>query len=848
MPWNKIGGPAHSLAIYAGRLAALTPDRKAIYTLDPASGEWAKIGGAMTGLVGGGWDLYATAANGDLHRYDGVSWAKVGGPGAQFVGICNAVYSLGPSRDRVDHYDRLMNKWTKIGGPAQSLIAGGSKVYAAAPENRAIFAWSRYDKTWTEIGGAGSMWVGVGPTVYGLTPDRQAVFRYDGTPKQWTKVGGPVERLIGGGSVVYAVQPKTKNLLRYRGSGQTWDVVGTPGVNVVAFDHTLYSMTLDKKEVHQLDEANAETRRLRELMWGCYGHPHHSRRSTCGFLVKQLGKNGAIIAEHAADVCVQPLSVLKLVPYLHAIREVDSNPAVSMATTVSWFESSTATGANKTDTTCLGKARGNVSNSAPLSEALPTMMWESHNRTLDAVMEKFDIQQITRSVQALGLVSTEMYYGCKQATGPNVPWADNLTTLVDMARLYEGIDDNSFVTKAASRTLFETNMIVMAASNPQYTSAITGRSSGPVSANGFRELVEAEAAPLGKLAIVPQFMPLVVRRWKGGSGGPTGIDTGYSDAATLSLPFKVGGATVMRDYFLGWWFSQIRNPNSHDPGPPNAEPYLLGSSGDWTKIGTPGAMWVAVGSDIYGLTSNKKEVWRYSGSPTWTKVGGPAERLIGGDAGLFAIHPDTGDIHRYSGTGQQWQRIGGPGASFAAAGNTIYGLTPGRDAIYRYNGTPDSWTKVRGPAADLIGGGNTIYAINSNTQDVEAYSPGGASWVKIGGPGVDFVADGSQLFGMTTDRKQVWSYTGTPNSWTQVGGPAAALAIAGGSLYGLASVGGALFRYSGSGMAWSAVEGGWASLVGGGTRLAAVSSSHRARQQFSNALFRQPIRDALATW
>ncbi len=40
MPWSKIGGPAHSLAIFANRLAALTPDKQAVYMRDPSSGQW----------------------------------------------------------------------------------------------------------------------------------------------------------------------------------------------------------------------------------------------------------------------------------------------------------------------------------------------------------------------------------------------------------------------------------------------------------------------------------------------------------------------------------------------------------------------------------------------------------------------------------------------------------------------------------------------------------------------------------------------------------------------------------------------------------------------------------------
>jgi hypothetical protein len=59
MSWIKIGGPAHNLAIFGNHLAALTPDRKAVYKLDPSSGTWKEIGGPATALVGGDWDLYA---------------------------------------------------------------------------------------------------------------------------------------------------------------------------------------------------------------------------------------------------------------------------------------------------------------------------------------------------------------------------------------------------------------------------------------------------------------------------------------------------------------------------------------------------------------------------------------------------------------------------------------------------------------------------------------------------------------------------------------------------------------------------------------------------------------------
>ena len=69
MSWNKIGTPAHSLAIFGNRLAALTPDRQTVYMRDPSSGTWKQIGGPAGALVGGGWDLYAVApGGGDLWR------------------------------------------------------------------------------------------------------------------------------------------------------------------------------------------------------------------------------------------------------------------------------------------------------------------------------------------------------------------------------------------------------------------------------------------------------------------------------------------------------------------------------------------------------------------------------------------------------------------------------------------------------------------------------------------------------------------------------------------------------------------------------------------------------------
>jgi hypothetical protein len=269
---------------------------------------------------------------------------------------------------------------------------------------------------------------------------------------------------------------------------------------------------------------------------------------------------GDTIAELNADVCFQPLSTLKLLPYLHALIEIDKGADSLDGTTVSWVAPTTGTTADKIDKTCLAASAPNTATgSAPLKDALPTMMWESHNRTLDAVLNRYGPVNITRRAQGLGLRQTEMYFGCAQSGGPQQPWADNVSTLTDFARLFEGVEALDHVTATTTRQAFRDNMIVLdAAPGTSYSSPITGRMSGPASNEFLRSLVEREAGA-AKLAIVPTFMKHVVVRFKGGGGGPSGTEVGYSDFREVSLPIKgATGRITLRKYLLGWYVYQLK--------------------------------------------------------------------------------------------------------------------------------------------------------------------------------------------------------------------------------------------------------------------------------------------------
>ena len=325
---------------------------------------------------------------------------------------------------------------------------------------------------------------------------------------------------------------------------------GAPGAGFVSAGDAVWGMTTDKAEVRQYTDDNAETTRLRKLLYDAYSSSQFGRRVTYGFLVKEL--NGKVLADHFADVCFQPLSTLKLLAYLHTVRQIDKGPT-TLATKVSWVEPTSGTPEQITDTTCLKSSDANTkAGSAKLQDALPTMMWESHNRTLDAVHAKFGIGKITAQAQEIGLRQTEMYLGCAKGNHP-APWANNISTLVEIARMFEGVADKSFVSKTSSQNVFWDSMIRLGAKpGASFTSPITGRKTGPLSNEFLRPLVEREAGTTKK-GIVSQFMTHVLLRGKGGSGGPSGIDVGDSDCLEVTLPFKVNGQVKLKKFLVGWY-------------------------------------------------------------------------------------------------------------------------------------------------------------------------------------------------------------------------------------------------------------------------------------------------------
>jgi hypothetical protein len=353
------------------------------------------------------------------------------------------------------------------------------------------------------------------------------------------------------------------------GATQEWisEVVTMTGSRLVDLESYLVNGKR-RYAMISIDNANAETRRLRNLIFQAYDAPAFGAQQIRGFIVQEIG--GETFADLAGGWRFQPLSTLKVVPYLYALIQLDANKQNLTQVQVSWTESTVDDPATsideRIDQSCLKQGAQNTqAGSATLADALPTMMWESHNRTLDAVMGHYGTDNIRNYMQnVLGLTNTEMYPGCPQPNGPQQPWAANRTTLRDLAALYAGVDTLQFMS-ATGRQAFQNNMINLNYKGASYTSPITGRMVGSLTNGSLRALVKREAGP-DKQALVESFLQHVVIRGKGGGGGPSGNEFGYSDFLYVTLPFKEEGTVVHRTFVAGWFVYGLATP----PGCPES--------------------------------------------------------------------------------------------------------------------------------------------------------------------------------------------------------------------------------------------------------------------------------------
>lgn len=318
------------------------------------------------------------------------------------------------------------------------------------------------------------------------------------------------------------------------------------------------------------EKGNKESRRLRKLLSKTFKHSHFGNEVNRKFIVKEVG--GPVIAETGACIPFQPLSTLKLLPYWNTILEIDQGKE-TMNTIISWIEDTNG----DVNRNCIPAFDPNSRRgSAPIRDALPTMMWESHNRTLDAFLERYQPEKLTSRAKKLGLTKTKMYYGCPHSIKP---WKNNKSTLYDLAKLFEGIHFMEFIDNTTSRKLFLDNMILVKKNTTSYTSPITDNSISISLHGAYRNIVEREAGS-EKKGIVDEFLSHVEIRGKGGLGGPSDDELGTSDFLYVILPFKEKGQIVFKYFTIGFTVNNIKAP----PGCPMHKCKAEVWNPEWKKI------------------------------------------------------------------------------------------------------------------------------------------------------------------------------------------------------------------------------------------------------------------------
>ncbi len=285
-----------------------------------------------------------------------------------------------------------------------------------------------------------------------------------------------------------------------------------------------------------IDNATPENARIRSLIrsgpW---------RDSHFGAFAKQTA--GPVHVGLANNWPYQPMSVLKLVPYLYVMDLVDRDPELDLEDSFSWEGP-----LDPDKEICPGYPYATITHSDTLRNVLMDALRRSLGRAHETLMNTYTPEAITARMHdpAIGLERTELYYGCQHPGKKN--WLSNRTTLSDMGELFEGVDTKKFFPNDW-KTARDDFYAIMA----NYP------------ADWLRPVVEDEAAKQGKTGVVDQFMKLVNFDGKGG-GVDNGSDSdgwiaGRAFSYRITLPFKRGGllrrgtSRYEDRSFVGGWFA-----------------------------------------------------------------------------------------------------------------------------------------------------------------------------------------------------------------------------------------------------------------------------------------------------
>jgi hypothetical protein len=294
-----------------------------------------------------------------------------------------------------------------------------------------------------------------------------------------------------------------------------------------------------------IDNANAETRRITNLFSPTFTGSNGLPVASFGAYVKRVG--GSVGTALQPDRQFEPASAIKAVHNLRVMRLVQAGSQFEQLTnSLTYYNYPNSPFNASTKDACTIAADETAANqlTATVDWGKDQMMSISDNRTTRAFVLRYGLAALNSTAQNTALMASTSI----QQDEPGCGWLggkQNLTTLADLGRLYERVEDGSVLT-AANRTEF-------------YQPMNGGAFDGGGSENAIVAIVQQEAAAQGKSGVVNAFVAGMDWRHKGGSYNipcsqascASGQLYFRSLAGRLTLPIKLGWLSGTRTYVFG---------------------------------------------------------------------------------------------------------------------------------------------------------------------------------------------------------------------------------------------------------------------------------------------------------
>ncbi|MFO0830443.1 MAG: serine hydrolase [Phycisphaerales bacterium] len=313
-------------------------------------------------------------------------------------------------------------------------------------------------------------------------------------------------------------------------SAQVSDFVNQNGVRLTCLQRYTDSGGTTRFAVAGVDNANAQTRRLRSVLLNGTGS-----NAVSGVYLKEVG--GPVLVSLNASREFEPASMLKILYHAYAIDRCASN--------LDDLDNQVYTNDRCNNDECpVNSADCNPGNE-PLSNVLREMMEQSDNPRTYEVEQRFGRANLNAFATALGCTGTRINHsiGCGNST-TSVP---NTLTLQDCGAIYEAIADGTLFNQTWQNTAYELMNDTQTQGLDQYTEA----------------MIDSEAAntslTAGEIADWKSEFNLCQKRGGYGISHTNGVPTPGLGTCCIYHYTRGGWASVpSKVQFLGQWIINRR--------------------------------------------------------------------------------------------------------------------------------------------------------------------------------------------------------------------------------------------------------------------------------------------------